>query len=342
MALVYIDGFEEFNTSTEKETNLIEAGAYWNPMWGSPSTTTIRTQMPSGAGGRSWSVSGFISELNLVPVTEIFVGFGGWTNAASLNNFLDITNAAGNGIRFRRTATGAIEVVMISGGASMATSAVIMALSQWRYIEIRVKIHATAGEIQVRVEGTEVINLTNQNTTVGTVADFRKLRFWVNNSTFLIDDLYVCDASGATNNTFLGPVTVYTLVPNGAGATTQFTPTGAASNWDCVNEIGGPDTTTYVASSTTGHIDYYAVEDIPGTVTAVHGVLVHARSMKTDNGARAEKIRCKVGANITTGPSVQVSLNTYANSSIVLNTQPDGSAWDETAAEAMEIGIETN
>src|SRR5437764_673985 len=54
-----------------------------------------------------------------------------------------------------------------------------------------------------------------------------------------LDDLYVCDATGTTNNTFLGDVRVHTLVPSGNGTDSGLTGSDGnqVNNYQLVNTV---------------------------------------------------------------------------------------------------------
>jgi hypothetical protein len=54
------------------------------------------------------------------------------------------------------------------------------------------------------------------------LATVARIQVWGRGSDNAIDDLYVCDSTGSTNNTFLGDVRVDTVRPIGAGNYSEF------------------------------------------------------------------------------------------------------------------------
>jgi peptide/nickel transport system substrate-binding protein len=61
--------------------------------------------------------------------------------------------------------------------------------------------------------------------------------------------------------------TTGTARPDGAGASTQWTPNGAVANWDCVNEAASDGDGTYVSATINNTIDDYTTSDPAGTGT---------------------------------------------------------------------------
>ncbi|MCM2323559.1 MAG: hypothetical protein NDJ90_09895 [Oligoflexia bacterium] len=328
MALVWIDGFED-GVGATVQTAVSENTAYWTAAI--TVTTTARTSSPTVT---AQSLSG--GNTLMVPAqTELIIGSGLYFSSSNAVTLFEFRNTAGNGIRIRRLADNKIEVVRISDSVNLGTSTATLTVNVWNYIEVRVKIHATAGEVVVRLDETECLNLTGLNTTAGSVSDIDRISTFNSN---VYDDFYVCDTTGAQNNSFLGAIHVYTLMPNAVGSSTQFTPTGAANNWDAVNEAGA-DTGTHVSSNSPGNIDSYNIETFTGTPTAIPGVMLSAFALKTDTKPRSFKLRCKVGANVTSSSAFTLN-SAYRQARIALDTQPSGAAWTKSDIDSMEAGIE--
>jgi hypothetical protein len=72
-----------------------------------------------------------------------------------------------------------------------------------------------------------------------------------------VDDLYLCDGSGAYTNTFLGPVRIYTGTPIADSSPLQWTPSSGSPHYSLVNQIPPSAGATYVSSETVGQIDQY-------------------------------------------------------------------------------------
>ena len=359
MALLFLEGFEGYNSTGEMQQQNASP-CKWNTFYNSGSTFTLnaatyRTTQVTAANSRSLYLSCgsdySYAFLNVPSSTELIVGLAFYKNTASYFN--------GSLICFGGTTTqsqGTVIAVNQSNQlfASTATSyagpnttlgiaSVTVNNYTWHYLEARVKLGAATGQVEVYLDGVQVMNLNNVNTATGGITSFQTVGLGgvYNNYMYaFFDDMYICDTTGTTNNTFLGPISVYSLMPTANGSLNQFTPTGAASNWDCVNE-GVSNTTDYVASSVTGQKDYYTFESLPGTVTTVAGVHIKARSTLPTAGTRKIKFNLKNGASVLSSALKSLVLGTWLTDGYVSDTAPDGTAWTPAKVNSTEGGIET-
>lgn len=221
-------------------------------------------------------------------------------------------------------------------------SAVITAGSEY-FIEVKFEIHDTTGSYSVKLDGVEILSGTGVDTKVS--GDTWN-RFYIGyggqspySGNYGIDDLYVCDLSGSTNNDFLGDCRVLTLFPDGAGNSTEFTPS-SGSNYACVDEASVDDDTSYVSSNIAADIDLYTFGALSYSPSAIYGVQLSATA-KRDSGTRSLKQKSRVGGT-TRDAGSSVSLTTsYAVQSTVLETDPDtAAAWTESGINASEFGFE--
>lgn len=136
-----------------------------------------------------------------------------------------------------------------------------------------------------------------------------------------------------------------TYYPDGVGVTTQLSPSGAANNWDCVEETPPNDATDYVynALDATLQIDTYAVSiGIPDGST-INSVTVYWRARyrlwssgsATCNG----KAIVRVGSTNYGGASSILTSSWVTRSYIWTNSPATGSAWTESEVENIEIGV---
>jgi hypothetical protein len=232
------------------------------------------------------------------------------------------------------------------GGALLGTTAAAVPTGAWTYVELKVFISGTVGTVDVQMNGVSVLSLTGQNTknTANSTADTVCLNADIPNggtgdgvnATVRFDDLYVCDGDGTVNNTFLGDVTVQCVFPTGAGATTGWAHTGAATNWQAVSETPADDDTSYVSASSVGAVDTYA----HGAVGAgtVFGVQLCLEARKTDTGARV--IQGVVRSGGADSPGTMLPLSTsYGILTDIRETDPStGLAWTTSGINAAEIG----
>lgn len=356
MAIVYLDGFEGYATTTDVfRSNALVKWQSWIYGSGALNNATYRTTQVTAANSRSLSVTGLNGQNYLLctmpPVTEVIVGVGFYYSQAqtNYNGIILVSNGtyASQGIVLNaQPSSGALTVGIPNGSGYvntiLGTSATNLSINAWNYCEMRVKLGVATGEVEVCLNGTQVINLTGVNTATG-CADYRQIYLGTFSNgygpTFLFDDFYIVDKSGTTNTTFLGPINVYSLMPTANASSAQFTPTGVASNWDAVND-GTADTTTYVSSGTTGQKDYYTFEALPGAVTTVAGVQIKSCNQMPVGGTRKLKFNLKNGASVISSALKTLTVGTWVYDFFVSDTAPDGSAWTPANVNSSEGGIE--
>jgi hypothetical protein len=151
------------------------------------------------------------------------------------------------------------------------------------------------------------------------------------------DDLIVVNPTGTLNNTYLGDMAVITLRPNGAGDRTQLAPVGGATNWQNVSESVHTGA-AYNASNVDGQGDLYAVENLPANV-GINFVQQSSYVRKNTVAAKSLAHIVKVGGveYAQTAQALPLSFSTLTN---VLEQNPAGGAWDSTALNAAQIGVE--
>jgi hypothetical protein len=141
------------------------------------------------------------------------------------------------------------------------------------------------------------------------------------NGTQDFDDLYIADDNPAGAHDFLGNLNVNTLMPNGAGAVTQFSPTGAAANWQAVDEIPPNDDTSYVGSSTAGNQDLYTVPAPPVTAGSVPAVAVNMWARTDDGGAHQVEPLVRTGSTTAAGPALGINSG-YTDAQSIMESNP--------------------
>jgi len=131
------------------------------------------------------------------------------------------------------------------------------------------------------------------------------------------------------------------LEPNGAGNSTQWTPS-AGSNFQNVDERDGApdDATTYNAENTIGDKDLYALASLPETPASVDAVMEVARLAK-DN-ATAQTVRRVLRTNSTDFESGDLVMSTtwawFLGSPRETNPQ-SSAAWTASEITALEMGV---
>lgn len=228
-------------------------------------------------------------------------------------------------------------------GTLLATSTYALPVGGWVYLEAKVYIHDTSGTFEARVNAVPVVTYSGDTKASSTISTARTIRIF-SGSTFetlyTIDDLYICDGTGSTNNDFLGDVRIDTLLPDGAGNYTQFTPTGSANNWENVDEVPPDDDTSYNASDTVGHKDSFTFSDLSALDATIYGVQTNLIARKDDAGERSVRALIRSSSTDATG-STQTVGDTYSDKLDIFETDPVAtSAWTESSVNATEFGYE--
>lgn len=241
--------------------------------------------------------------------------------------------------------TGGAIVVKRAGTTVLATSTNIFSASAYNYIEYKPTIHDSTGAFEIRVNGssTNWVALTGADTRNGGTSGVINEIFLMNDNVgqtgnIDIDDLYICDTSGGTNNDFLGDVRIQAVFPTGAGNYTQWTPS-AGSNFQNVDENPSTDDTDYNLSSTATQIDSFVFGDVTPTSGTVYAVLGNMLVRKDDGGSRSIRALARLSGTDATGTAVSVG-SSYVNVQNVFETKPGGGAYTIADVNNSEWGYE--
>lgn len=357
MALLHMDGFEQFTDYWGMQGTGVFSSTSTQPCkWTAANpyidSTVYRTTQPGGVSkSMRMNGNGYFGALNIPTSSELYMGFNFRTSGfydGTCSMLIPTTTAnlynVTTGIQLYRNSNGSLTVARISPSAVFfTTNPNTIIANTWYFIELKI-VFGVTGSLELRIEGMTIGSATSVDTK-GTIggAGFTHINYYSGyNDYHYFDDIYVCDGTGATNNTFLGPSSVYTLFPNAAGTTTNMTPVGAASNWDCVNENNYDSNTTYVQTSAVNQIDYYNVSNLGVSPANVYGVKVGSISCKGTYGTRTMRNKIKLGASVVDGATSdpQIYLN-YRKMEELLETKPGGGAWTAADVDALEVGIES-
>ncbi len=352
MALLFLEGFEQWtgygvsDVSTQSNPQMsvywlekMRSGSYSNSVVTSPVRTS---QTPSGRALQPGTLNGLF--LKVPSVTEIYIGYGFYPTAGLAGDiFFDITESTSThgskGLRFRLNASSQIEVLNASTSAIIGTTSALP-LSVWTYIEIKY-IFSASGTLEILFDTASVLNLTTTDVRGG-CSSAGILGFSTHAAgECYFDDLYICDNSGTTNNSFLGPVGVYTLFPN-ADATVQMTPSMGTDNYALVDDIPVDGETTHVYGAG-GKSDLYELTNLPAiTPTAIPGIMVGAISCKSNNTAVTGEVVIDSGGTTDSSPAIPQAANLYRVMHHIWEKAPGGASWTKTLIDALKAGIKGN
>jgi len=246
-----------------------------------------------------------------------------------------------------------------SGGTQLGESAQIETGNGWDYIEIKIYCHSTLGTIEVRRNGTAIINLTNQNTVNGVTALVNEVVFGLQDGGgtyhMAMDDIYVLNGAGSLNNDFIGEQIIEgieTVTPD--TSTTQWSPEeygqpSAADHWSLVHEEqsgANPsrDDGAYVCSGTAGERDFYNFSDLQQITSGITAVRYMARARIESNGSRVVELQFKDSVHGTAAIdsfTVDSSTTVYTHFNLFSEENPSNPGNPYTASDInnAEIGI---
>lgn len=334
MALVFMDGFEAGDTTLKWEYVLA----------GSRSADTRFST------GSSWSLSPLGSNMfkSFTPVSKVIVGFAAkFTSLSGASDFLRLAGDSGATTHLMLRYQGNYLKLVRGDGTVLATEATpSMVLNAWQnYYEISATIADAGGTATVRVNGVPVITYTGDTKNGGTATTIDRLTFvtmtngGTDASVFLMDDFYICDGTGsAPYNDLLGDVRVHTMVPNGAGTSTQFAPSSGA-NYTTVDELPF-SAADYVRSATPGNRDTYAMSDLPAGVTTIYGVQNNIITKKTDAGTIGIKPVLRSGGTNYYGTTTNLGTADILIRDLRQFDPATSAAWTSAAVNNMESGAE--
>ena len=331
MALLFMDGFSGGDASVK-----------WNSVNGSPSRTTTTPRFSGGV--YLHQTSSYNLTKRYTASAEVYVGCAFSTTGADLTvSFLGDSNTTTH-ITFIYSGTSKVFKVYrgTTSGTLLATGTTILGLNAWHYAEMHVKISDTVGVAELRLDGatTNEITFSGDTKNAGTNISVDSVLF-IASTTLDFTDVYICDTTGSTNNSWLGDVTVRTLTPNGNGAFSQLLGSDADSvnNYLLVNEQP-VSSTQYTGSATTSQHDSYTMADLPAGTTTVRGVQLNSYMAKSDATAGSSKGMLRIASTNYYG-ATQTLTTTYATYTDPFDLNPNTTiAWTPTDVNGLETGME--
>lgn len=202
-------------------------------------------------------------------------------------------------IRFRDGSTTQVDVAILTDGqirfrlgstfATIATSSVGTIIEDtWHYVEAKVLVHASAGTVEIKVDGVTVASATGVDTQQSGTAQVTNIQLEALGGSPSLDrqHIYICDGSGsAPYNTFLGFIRIVTDLPDTDGTATLWTPSTGSDNYAMIDEATPDDDTTYNLGAIVDDDDQFLFPAIaePGVPLAVQDFVV---ARKDDVGPR--------------------------------------------------------
>lgn len=233
-----------------------------------------------------------------------------------------------------------------SGDAAAATtlatsSPLVVGAGAWVHIEAY--IDKTSGAYEVRVEGVQVLSGTDGAPATGDCGIIEWLQEFDSTASgspdCYIKDLVVWDDAGSVNNTFIGPVTVYSLVVDG-DVSSGWAPSSGTDDYALLDELT-PDDAGYIdADDSPPAPSIMTFEDLPADVVSVRALQMVARVQKTDGGDATVQLGLTSNGSTDTGADAAVGTS-FAYQFDVSEIDPDTSSlWSPLGVNAAYLQID--
>jgi hypothetical protein len=345
MSIIFFDGFDFYT-----QNGLGPGGRKWDQgSSGSLGAGRFGGQALVPSGGLVGNYAPTTKTFN--PSNEIIVGF-----AMNVSNFSGIGKPFlafydGNSPQCSlwvdpttNTITVRQELGQNLGDSTLGDSGFVPPLTLWFYVEVKMQI-GNPGSFQINVAGTPQVTVSGvqtQFTTNNTTNKIALSSLQAYGSNVSIDDLYIIDATDATNNVdFLGEVRVQTEYPDADGFQNDFFPSVGSVNADNVNvaQTDYLEHGLYNFSGTVGAVDLYSISNftVSGTIFAVQENLSFR---KDDVGNRKISPLLRTASTNYQGSNF-TCYSTYTYAGKIWENNPNTSApWDLTDLNIAQFGIE--
>lgn len=290
--------------------------------------------------------------------TTLYAGFAVYENSSRLRDMrINFDTDGGSKIQtyfiMTYTSTRAIQAFLGNNVSIINSAPNILPIDGWHYLEFKVFLstNAASGIVEARLNGVVVLTATAKTDNNSTIHFYDHISVPnlggagitnTLNTSPAIDDFYLLNTSGGVNTTYLGDVHISVFVPTASGAYTQFTPIGAANNWDTVEEVPA-STAEYITTSSSGIKDSYKFQQLPDSISNVFSVEAINYAEKTGGQLRTLAPIVVSGITVATGIAKALPQNSYIYQGQIYQTNPiDNSSWTPSGVNALEFGVVTS
>jgi hypothetical protein len=334
-----------FMTGFDADTGAISGGSMSGTLssrWtdaGGANADLVSASPRSGQGIRASGNSGWLRRAFGTNLTGAgVVGFAvRTTTSAASKVFFGILDGTTEQISVR---TNSSSVLTVNRGSAnvLVTGSTVLQPSTWYYIELKFTISPTNGTVELHLNGaTEIASTTGLNTRNTSNSYWNGAGPWLAGDAAVYDDIYMLDASTSPNDDFLGPVSIVVLRPSGPGSSTQWTSNGGP-NWAAADDSQDDDL-TFVAATTAGSVDLYAMTDPPASSGTVYAVQHLIRARQDSGAQRTIQPALKIGSNTYFGSSINTGSGWVTYAQILDQSPATSSPWTLSELASIEAGI---
>lgn len=350
MSIQWMDNFQNYGTNTN--TGAMLDGTLWADLNGDGSDSLITDPDPN-ASGQVFRPSGNGAGTNLsrlvlsTPTTKVGAAFRIWLPS------LPESNNARPGFHFRTAANGipSLWMLLVAPNGALeiyknnvfvvSTIVPTILAASWNHLEFLVD--TVTGDVSVWKEGIEVADLTYTDgsplsSVIGTLC-------WSTQTTsggstlYYIKDLVVYDGLGSENNDQIGPVSVFSLRPDG-DVSSGWTRSSGAADYSLLDESTPADTGYISADDTLPAPSIMTFEDLPVDVVSVRALMILGRMKKSDGGDGQVQMSILSNGDVAAGSDRAISTAfTYYHD--IVEVDPDTAAtWDPLAVNNATVQVD--
>ena len=253
------------------------------------------------------------------PLSEFYLRF--WAKFPTGQNFFHLRNSSNVLATFTQSA---INQRFDITGATTGNTGNNSITGGWQCFEIHYKIANAAGELTMKIDGVQVFTFTG-DTQPGADTTFDNVYFSTNSSTFYLDDLALDTAAWCGLGYYIA------LTANGAGDSTQWTPTGGAN----YANVSIPANDSTYNSGTTGQTDNYALTNPSIGASSILRVIPFARANNPAGGTLNIGLRT-YATNYGTAVTTPTTLTWLAGAEYTTNPN-SGNAWGASELDSLEF-----
>jgi len=245
---------------------------------------------------------------------------------------------------------GSFELKLMRGSTQIGITTETFAYGAWHHFEVSVTTDPSSGAYEIRHNEVNVLSDTGVNLADSGSAqsDVWAMRFSSNvGAQLYLDDFYLIDTTGSTNNTFRGDTLVEGILPNANGATNAWTQNGSGDNYTSVDDpaTSAPDdsgTGGTCGSDTNGQKDLYAYEDLTQIQGNIHFIQVGTQLGMAATGSRTVKSKYRdPDTTEADGDTHTVDSTQFDEFTEIMDENPAASAaWDVADINNGQFGVE--
>jgi hypothetical protein len=331
MALLWIDGFEGYGTSSVAGTT-----------YRYESASTANDYINAGElTGYCLSQVGDSFVLLTPPLTQDPTLIAGCaflatdSTAARWIRFYD-NDVRGIGVKFNAAVPSTVTIQLGNNIINETILDTVLLANTWYYFEVKVFCHATSGSVEVRIDGETVVLLTGINTKAGTDSFYNKVQLSLQYCK--VDNYYICDSVGGSLNDFLGPCRVIGIFANEDSTPLDWTPSSGTSHYALIDE--NPfSATDYLSVAVQGATDYFKYPKLVGNSTVL-GIQISTTCTRSAGSSVIFQQPIEYNGQTALGPNTQVMGTDYTDVRHVSVVDPDtGEQWTIDKLADAKFGI---